>query len=158
MATTKNTTKTTATIKVSVRKLPANVVQAFNDIEEFEASILGSWLIIGTAVMNGETTTKDILAVHPKRKSSLSKATTIALGVSLGFELSDEDGYIYHSLNTAYESAKAFINDEEITVEEAKAKSQRKVAGTVKQTGKDIIKSLGKAEAKALALDILANL
>ena len=154
MPVTKNNTKTSTSNKVSVRKLPANVIQAFEDIDEFEASILESWVVIGTAIVKGATTNADVLYFHPERKSSVSKATKIALAVELGWEELDE----YDSLNTAYESAKAFVSGEDISVDEAKAKSQRKVAGTTKQTGKDVIKSLGKAEAKKLALDILANL
>lgn len=152
MPTTKNTTATATSTKVSVRKLPANVVQAFEDIEEFEASILEAWVVIGTAIVNGATTNKDVLFFHPERKSSVSKATKIALAVQLGWDELDE----YDSLNSAYESAKAFINGGDISVDEAKAKSQRKSATGYKAS--DVVKALGKNGAKALALEILASL
>jgi hypothetical protein len=150
MPTTKNTTKSTSTIKVSVRKLPANVIQAFEDINEFEASILESWVVIGTAIVKGATTNADVLHFHPERKSSVSKATKIALAIDLGWEELDE----YDSLNTAYESAKAFVSGEDISVDEAKAKSQRKVAGTA--SAQDYVKANGKKAAMAFALELMA--
>ena len=153
MATTKNNTKTSTATKVSVRKLPANVIQAFEDINEFEASILESWVVIGTAIVNGETTNAEVLHFHPTRKASLSKATKIALAVELGWDELAE----YDSLNSAYESAKAFVNGEDISVDEAKAKSQRKSADTTDEmTPEQVLKAKGAKAAMKFALELMA--
>lgn len=158
-----NKATTAKSEKVSVRKLPMHVEQAFDDIAEFEASAFQSWLVIGESVWKGECTRAEVLFWHPERKGQLSKATTIMEAVAVGFPLTDEgdsaddeNPFIYGSLNSAYEGAKAFLNGEEITVEEAKAKSQRKKA-TDKVTASALIKELGLAQAKKLALEILAK-
>ena len=88
-------------------------------------------------------------------KGDISSAVKVAEAMDKCKHDGDEgyDWQDYGSLKAAAKAARLYI----LGVDEL-PKSAPKPAGTAKQTGKDVIKSLGKAEAKKLALDILANL
>ena len=156
MPTTKNNTKTSASTKVCAHKLSECLAQ-WEVIQEAEATRLGAWFAIGTLILNDNK--RGLQAEFIQRtganKGDVSSAVKVAFAHAES--LANDDGGFdwedYTSLQNASRFARAYLNDED-----APAKTPRKSAGTVKQTGKDIIKSLGKAEAKKLALDILANL
>ena len=156
MATTKNNTKTTATTNVGTYQLSECLAQ-WEVIVEATASKLGAWAKIGEYIYadGGRGLQAEFAERTKADKGDISSAVKVAEAMDKCKHDGDEgyDWQDYGSLKAAAKAARLYI----LGVDEMP--KAPKPAGTVtKQTGKDVIKSLGKAEAKKLALDILANL
>lgn len=156
MPTTKNTAKTSATTKVGTYQLSECLAQ-WEVIVEATASKLGAWAKIGEFIFadGGRGLQAEFVNRTGADKGDISSAVKVAEAMDKCKHDGDEgyDWQDYGSLKAAAKAARLYI----LGVDEL-PKSAPKPAGTTKQTGKDVIKSLGKAEAKKLALDILANL
>jgi hypothetical protein len=156
MPTTKNTAKSTASTKVGTYQLSECLAQ-WEVIVEATASKLGAWAKIGEFIFadGGRGLQAEFVNRTGADKGDISSAVKVAEAMDKCKHDGDEgyDWQDYGSLKAAAKAARLYI----LGVDEL-PKSAPKPAGTAKQTGKDVIKSLGKAEAKKLALDILANL
>ena len=154
-ATNKATTNkaTSKTEKVSHAKLSV-CVDAWNEAETHEASALALYMVIGRHVAEDDTrglatqlaeaTGESTGRISKMKKVWLAHEHSEAEGDD---EFSWED---YATLDKAYTAACAYIGKRETSRPKAQTK-QGKV------TADALIKSLGKAEAKRLALAILAS-
>ena len=153
-ATNKATTATSK--KVSVAKL-SECVRAHENATEHEASALAEWVtVIGRHV--AEDTTRGLAAAFCERTGAkparVSKAKKVWLAhVESEAEGDDEFSWEdYTNLDDAYQAANAYVGKRETSRPKAVAKPSGKM------TANGVIASLGKAEAKKLALAILASL
>ena len=153
---TKNTTATATTTNVCTDKLSECLAQ-WEIVKEAEATKLGAWVAIGKHILeDGQRGLQaEFIRLTGANKGDVSSAVKVAYAYAESLANGDDgfDWEDYTSLQNASRFARAYLSGED-----APAKTPRKGVSVVKQTGKDVIKSLGKAEAKKLALDILANL
>ncbi len=149
-ATDNKATTATATTKVSSVKLSQRVLDGWELVKLGEATALGGWFAIGDALRTGERGMQaHFVEVSGYSKSLVSKAVTIAEAQANGGDFDWED---YGTINEAYQAARAELNGGDVP-----EKQERKtVAKSASYKASDIVKSLGKAEAKKLALAILA--
>ena len=153
-ATNKATTNKATGKKVSHAKLSV-CVDAWQEAETHEASALAYYMVIGQhvaeddtrglAVQLAEATGESTGRISKMKKVWLAHVESEAQGDD---EFSWED---YATLDKAYQAANAYIGKRDTS----RPKAQPKASGKV--TADALIKSLGKAEAKRLALAILAN-
>lgn len=154
-ATDNKATTATATTKVSSVKLPETLTKAWEDIETGQATILGGWFTIGDYLRKSnrrglqERFVEEMAGRDGFSSGMVSKAVTIAKAHANGGDFDWQD---YGSFTAAYNAARAELNGGEVP-----EKQERKtVTKSASYKASDIVKSLGKAEAKKLALAILA--
>ena len=161
---TKNSTKSTG--KVCANKLSA-LLEEWENVELHNASALASWVVIGSTILNdGERGLQAaFVAQTGANKGDVSTAVTIAKAIAKSLENSagnveddedDDDVMEYNwedftSLASAGRAARAYLKGEEVADEPKAPKAKAE-----KVSASDIVKSLGKAEAKRLAMQILA--
>jgi hypothetical protein len=140
----------TAATKVSSVKLSQRVLDGWELVKLGEATALGGWFAIGDALRTGERGMQaHFVEVSGYSKSLVSKAVTIAEAQANGGDFDWED---YGTINEAYQAARAELNGGDVPEKQAR----KSVSKSASYKASDIVKSLGKAEAKKLALAILA--
>jgi hypothetical protein len=152
---TNNKATTNKSTKVSCVKLPETLTKAWDDIETGQATILGGWFTIGDYLLKSkrrglqERFVEEMAGVDGFSSGMVSKAVTIAKAQALGGDFDWQD---YGSFTSAYNAARAELNGGDVP-----EKQERKTSVKVSSyKANDIVKALGKAEAKKLALAILA--
>lgn len=152
-----NTTKK----KVCAHKLSKAMqecVALANDIKLFGASALDRYLSIANHILSGAVRQVDVVNETGLPKSDVSMAVTIANAVRESDGGDDE--FVtdeFTSLREAYNAARAYLKTGSVPSKSArKPKASAKKAP--KMTANDIVKTLGKAQAKKLAMDILARI
>jgi len=140
--------------KVSHAKLSVNVAR-WHEAETHEASALAQYVAIGRDVAEDDTRglATQLAEATGESTGRISKMKKVWLAhehseAEVDDEFSWED---YATLDKAYTAACAYIGKRETS----RPKAQPKTSGKV--TADALIKSLGKAEAKRLALAILAS-
>jgi hypothetical protein len=154
MATNTNTKNngTKSTGKVCASKLSALLTE-WENVELHNASALASWVVIGSTILNdGERGLQAAFVARTgANKGDVSTAVTIAKAVALSAENGDDE-FVWEefsSLASAGRAARAYLKGEDAPEPKAPKAKGGKVSAS------DLVKSLGKAEAKRLAMQIL---
>ena len=159
MATTTNTNKatttTTTTTKVCAHKL-SKCLAEWENIEMHNASALASWVAIGLEILSEGSRGLQAAFVEKTgaNKGDVSTAVTIARAFTESQAGDEEyDWQDFSALAQAGRAARAYLKGEDAPEPKSRAK-----ASGVSYKAQDVVKTLGKAKAKALALEILASL
>jgi hypothetical protein len=151
MATNTNTKNngTKSTGKVCASKLSALLTE-WENVELHNASALASWVVIGSTILNdGERGLQAAFVARTgANKGDVSTAVTIAKAVALSAENGDDE-CVWEEFSSLASAGRAYLKGEDAPEPKAPKAKGGKVSAS------DLVKSLGKAEAKRLAMQIL---
>lgn len=148
----------TSTNKVCANKLSnamKECIEAWNDIELFGASALDRYMVIANHILSGAVRQVDVVTTTGAPKSDVSMAVAIA-NAQVASESSDNeyDWREYTSLRSAYNDARVYMNGGVVPAKRKKTTTKTTTRTVAKPA--DVVKQMGKSEAKKFALAILA--